>query len=474
MRRFALVLFVSLLVATPLHASDAQKPADPPDGTAGYLFLVARHFESTGKIDEAIASLQKAIAIVPDSAELRAELAGLYARQDRAAEALTAAEEALKRDPNNREANRILGTIMAVLADQKKPLRPGDDPSQYAPRAMAALEKARGDGNDLNLILMLGKLQLRAGQFDKASVTLRRIVEEQPQYTEGGMLLASAQEGAGRIDDAIVTLEGALQINPTYFRGLVKLTQLYEQQQRWTEAAGAYARAQTANPRADLLGGQAAALLNAGAAAEARTLLKEGIDKRAKPDAALLYLLAESERQLKNPEGAAATARQLRLTFPNDRRGPLMEAQLHEEAGRVAEAEKTLRELIAKDPLDSAALNFLGYMMADRGDRVPEAIELVQRALRLEPGNPSYLDSLGWAYLKQGNLAEADKPLTDAASQLPRNSVVQDHLGELRFRQERFADAAAAWERALAGDGESVDRAAIEKKLREARGRIKK
>ena len=51
---------------------------------------------------------------------------------------------------------------------------------------------------------------------------------------------------------------------------------------------------------------------------------------------------------------------------------------------------------------------------------------------------------------------------------------MQDHLGELRFRQERFADAAAAWERALAGDGESVDRAAIEKKLREARGRIKK
>ncbi len=254
----------------------------------------------------------------------------------------------------------------------------------------------------------------------------------------------------------------------------MKLTQLYEEQQRWKEAADAYARAQAANPRADLLGGRAAALLNAGAPAEARTVLKEGIDKRAKPDAALLYLLAESERQLKNPEGAAATAARLRLTFPNDRRGPLMEAQLHEEAGRVAEAEKTLRELIAKDPLDSAALNFLGYMMADRGDRVPEAIELVQRALRLEPGNPSYLDSLGWAYLKQGNLAEADKSLTDAASQLPRNSVVQDHLGELRFRQDRFADAVAAWERALAGDGESIDRAAVEKKLREARGRIKK
>jgi len=50
---------------------------------------------------------------------------------------------------------------------------------------------------------------------------------------------------------------------------------------------------------------------------------------------------------------------------------------------------------------------------------------------------------------------------------------VQDHLGELRFRQQRYADAVAAWERALAGDGESIDKATIEKKLRDARGRIK-
>ena len=144
--------------------------------------------------------------------------------------------------------------------------------------------------------------------------------------------------------------------------------------------------------------------------------------------------------------------------YPADRRGPLMEAQIHESAGRVDDAERALRDLIAKDPLDAAALNFLGYMLADRGDRLPEAIELVQRALKVEPGNPSYLDSLGWAYVKQGNLALADKPLTDAAAQLPENSVIQDHLGELRFRQQRYADAAAAWERALAGDGESIDR----------------
>ena len=473
MRRFVPVLVVAWLVVTPLHAVGAQKSAGPSDGTAEYYFLVARHLEGVGKIDEAIAMLYKALAIVPDSAELRAELAGFYARQDKAVEAVNAAEDALKYDPNNREANRILGTIYSVLADQKRPLRPGDDPSQYLSQAIAALEKARGDGADLNLLLTLGKLQLRAGQYEKAIVSLRRIVEEQPQYTEGVMLLAGAQESAGRIDDAIVTLEGGLQFSPTYFRGLVKLTQLYEQQRRWKEAAATYARAQTANPRADLVGGRAAALLSSGQPAEARDLLKGAVDKRPKPDAGLLYLLAEAERQTKNIEGATAAARRLRELYPDDRRGPLMEAQIHEEAGRVEDAEKMLRDMIAKDPLDSTALNFLGYMLADRGERLPEAIELVQRALKIEPGNPSYLDSLGWAYFKQGNLSNADKPLTDAATLLPDNSVVQDHLGDLRFRQQRYADAVAAWERALAGDGDVVDRAAIEKKMQDARGRIK-
>ena len=88
-----------------------------------------------------------------------------------------------------------------------------------------------------------------------------------------------------------------------------------------------------------------------------------------------------------------------------------------------------------------------------------EAINLVQRALKIEPDNPSFLDSLGWAYFRQGRLDLADRPLTDAAAKLPTNSVVQDHLGDLRFKQGRYAEATAAWEQSLQGDGESIDRA---------------
>ena len=151
-----------------------------------------------------------------------------------------------------------------------------------------------------------------------------------------------------------------------------------------------------------------------------------------------------------------------------------MHAQVLEESGQFPEAEKELRALLAKDPNDANALNSLGYMFAERGERLDEAVTLVQRALKVDPGNPSYLDSLGWAFFKQGQLQQAEAPLSEAAAKSPENSVIQDHLGDLRFRQQRFADAVIAWERALSGDGESIDRAAIEKKLQDARSRVQK
>ena len=130
-----------------------------------------------------------------------------------------------------------------------------------------------------------------------------------------------------------------------------------------------------------------------------------------------------------------------------------------------------MRRYLAVKPADAQALNHLGYLLATRGRALDEAIRLVERALVVEPGNPSYLDSLGWAHFRRGDFREAEKYLSPAAEQLPRNAVVQDHLGDAFAGQGRWLDAIAAWTRALAGDG-GIDRGVVEMKVQEARSKI--
>ena len=214
MRPLLFALFVALGLAGPADARQTPAPAGPQDGPA-YYFVLGRHLEGEGKVDEAIAAHKQAIALAPDSAELRAELAGLYARNDRAIEALDTANDALARDPDNQEANRILGTIYAALADQRQPLKPGDSPADYPKKAIAALEKARRDAVfDINLDLMLGRLYAQSGAYDKALPLLQHVVDDQPGYQEGALLLAATQESAGQADAAIQTLGETLRCQP--------------------------------------------------------------------------------------------------------------------------------------------------------------------------------------------------------------------------------------------------------------------
>ena len=462
------VLALAILTAAAPSSATAQSATERPT----YYFLLGRHYESAGEVDKAIAAHKQALALDPASAELRAELAGVYARQDRAVEAIEAAEDALKYDPRNREANRILGSIYAAAADQRRPLRAGESPQLYVPRAIAALEKARQEGAEAALDLTLGRLYLQTGSHEKAIPLLRRVVGEQPGFPDVALLLATAEEGAGRTADAVETLQRLVEDNPKFVRGYVMLAELNEKQERWEQAAQAYARAQDLKtPGLDLSARRAAALMNAGQSAAARDVLRE---PAAKPDAApiVLYLYAASQRQAGDLEGAEATARRLRTAAPDDPRGLYVLAQVLEARGDLPGAERSLRDLLQRDPADATALNYLGYMYAERGERLDEAVDLVKRALAVEPGNPSFLDSLGWAYFRLGNLDLADAPLTEAAAKLPNNSVVQDHLGDLRFKQGRIPDAAAAWERSLAGDGDSIDRATLLKKIQDAKARM--
>src|SRR5260221_14603126 len=105
----------------------AQAPAVQIPEDATYYFLLARYLEGGGKIDQAVDALKKAIALDPRSAEPRAVFFGLYARQDKAPEALTAAEDALTVHPTNQEANRVLAPPLPPRQRQVVRDPPGDE-----------------------------------------------------------------------------------------------------------------------------------------------------------------------------------------------------------------------------------------------------------------------------------------------------------------------------------------------------------
>ena len=527
-------------VKTPPAQPSTPRPAEERE-LPTYYFLLGRFLEGEGKVDEAAAALRKAAELDPKSAEPRAELAALYARADRGADAVAAAETAIAVDPKNREANRILGSVLASYAAQRQAIRPGDDVSTYRTRAMAALEVARGDGRgELSIDLTLARLYLERDRPADAIPLLRRIVSEQPQFAEGSILLAEAQEAAGSPEAAIETLSMLLEDQPQSFRARVQIAELYDRQRQWKEAAQAWAAVQKLNARnPEVMARRATSLMNGGQPGEAQNVLREAL-KITPNDVRLTFMLTQAQRDAGDLEGAEATARALKLAHPEDPRTVYLLAQMldargrHQEivdllkpeiarlrevkakpqqiglllgahglallqlkrydeaigaykdaialspddtsvmfqfgaaldrAGRRADAQKIFRDVIAKDPLDANALNYLGYLLAEQGTSLDEAVSLIQRALKVDPDNPSYLDSLGWAYFQQGKLDLADPPLSSAADRLPKNSVIQDHLGDLRLKQNRRSEAIAAWRRALAGDGDGIERSKIERKI---------
>ncbi len=139
---------------------------------------------------------------------------------------------------------------------------------------------------------------------------------------------------------------------------------------------------------------------------------------------------------------------------------------------KFTESEAVFRHLITKEPDNAAALNYLGYMLAERGERLTESVDYIKRALAIDPENGSYLDSIGWAYYKGGKLDLALEHLKRAADMLTTNSVVQDHYADVLFRVGRYDDAIAAWNKALSGDGDSIDRSDIDKKIRSAKQKL--
>lgn len=137
----------------------------------------------------------------------------------------------------------------------------------------------------------------------------------------------------------------------------------------------------------------------------------------------------------------------------------------YERLGEIEKAATYFRQCLALYPENHQCMNYLAYMWAEHGVHLDEALEFVRRALKHEPENPAYIDTLGWIYFQQGEYGKALKELRRAQQLLPDDPVVTDHVGDALQALGRTDEALAIWRLSLRLDPTNE---AVAEKLRAA------
>lgn len=156
----------------------------------------------------------------------------------------------------------------------------------------------------------------------------------------------------------------------------------------------------------------------------------------------LSYFLALGYDDLKMPKKAIALMHEVVEMRPDHRDARFQLGAIYEKIGDIEGAETQFREILKSHPHDASALNYLGYSLADRGLKLDEAQEMIERAVNLNPNNGAYVDSLGWVYFRRGRPEKALAVLKNAARLLPGDEAVWGHLAEV---YRHLGNAVAAW-----------------------------
>lgn len=366
-----------------------------------------------GKTDDAIKTIKNSIQNVPPGdktslANLQVSLGDLYQQSNRNEEAIISYEQALtsfgiEKTLLNTETQREFATkvLEKIIRTYKN--------SGKTNEAKATIERARTllGKSDLFADKQLISLLRESGKKNEALSTIRLLrkdfVEDYPLLRTEATLLTEL----GRVDEGVALIKGLMiQKNsvPSAY---------YDDFTNYLFISGLYSQAKKS---------------------------KEAIETAQK---AIVAAQSEDRKQLASL--SLATAQHL--------------------SGNFQLAEATLRSILKKTPENPFALNNLGYFLLERNERLGEAVSLIEQALRIDPTNSSYLDSLGWGYYKLGRLTEAEKYLKEALKYNPSSSAVFEHLGDVYLKQGKIEQAKISWQKAFSFSSDLEGRNRIKAKM---------
>lgn len=442
-----------------------------------------------GEREEAVALLRDALRDSPGALEVRITLADLLAglgEHQAVVELLRATPQEQRREP---DLERRLA--MALY-------RTGETAA-----AAALLDEVLADQPDPRLALLRALMRIEQGDAEQALADLEALHGSRLADSEVGLALARLLIQQGRAERAWPVLHDTLDAltaegqQEAAARLRLELAQLLLADKRWQMALDEteqLVRHEEPSLRLAATLIQADALAQLGRGDEALASLggrRSGreslvVAKRAE----LLFGMgreAEAEKELARL-GGDAEARRLAVDVYQriGRYGesiPLLEgilrehpeatdvkfrlAAAYERSGQLPEAVATFRDLLQEQPDFHLALNYLGYLWAENGENLDEALGLVQRALELDPGNAAYVDSLGWVYYRLGEYDQALKHLRRAAALRPDDGTILEHLGDAYRALGEVEEARRAYRRALELEDPDADAEAVRRKLQE-------
>jgi tetratricopeptide (TPR) repeat protein len=460
--------------------------------------LLVDAYAGAGRSADAVKWLEEA---APDNPELYRTLGDFYARDRRWVDSASAYEQALRESPRSFDL-RVLMASSLLQSDSMADLQKGRD---------VLREALTIRGTDERALYLLSQAERRTGDSRAAEAAARRLIVQNAKNPRGYFALAEALEEQRRFQavvDALVPAVATFDSGNDIALGLLlpHLGFAYEELGQFDKAVSAFENARTAVPddpamtiyliqaqlgakkysaaaelahstRSERPGDlrlarlESVALRRGGKVDQGLAILEDLV--RTQPDQSDAYVaLAQAYMESNRAPQAAKLLREAQSKFPDDAEIGLQLGASLDKQKKFAESEAVLRQLIAANPENATALNYLGYMLAERGERLTESVDFIKRALAIDPDNGSYLDSIGWAYFKDGKLTLAFDNLKRAADLLGTNSVVQDHYGDVLFKMGRYDEAITAWNRALVGDGESIERSALDKKIKSARQKL--
>lgn len=404
------------ILSTAIGDSNARHLA------SGHMAL-ADMARAAGDNERALEESRLALAAAPRSedAAMRVFEYGLSVDPERA---LRDATEFAALQPNARRLRVILASHLA-------------DRGQFDAAMAELTSMIKRTPEDFDLLFMQAQVAYRAGRLDQARGFLDQFVAVQSQR-----LRASAAAGA---TDAPAALAEAYQL----------LSKIAEEQGQLDEAVNLLAKIDDPSLRYTSRIRQALIRAKQKRVDEALALIDSA---NAQTDEEVIMGVSAGAQILRDAgrlPDAIKRMQNLDQRMPDTIAVKYELAMLHERADQMRETERLLRQVIALDPGHAHAHNALGYSLADRNQRLSEALALITRALEISPRDPFILDSMGWVKYRMGNYQEAVKYLRRAYERRPEAEIAA-HLGEALWKLGEQNEAKKIWAEGVSKDASNT------------------